>query len=182
METSEKGNEKLLVLQCQVGDRAAFEQLFEIYQGRLTYYVRRLIDDQAQAEDITQASWLQVYRKIGKLKNPESFSTWLYRIARNEVYRRFRRMKKELELNEQQLPADTVEPEDDFAAVAAEKVHAGLEKLKPAYREVLTLYFLENMSYKQIAEVVGCNLGTIRSRIFNAKAALRKLIGGIDHE
>ncbi|MHC4152010.1 MAG: RNA polymerase sigma factor [Planctomycetota bacterium] len=72
-----------IVRRCQNGQRAAFEELFEIYQPRLKYYVRRLDTGDNNSDDILQDIWLTVFKKIHKLKEARSFTVWLYRIARN---------------------------------------------------------------------------------------------------
>ena len=163
-----------IVCQCQDGQRAAFEELFEIYQPRLKYYVRRLGNEGANTNDILQDIWLTVFKKIHKLKDAESFAVWLYRIARNKVYDGFRRKERFVRLPEEsQLPVSGSD-EPAFDAEDAEKLHRALTKLKPYHREVLTLCFIERMSYRSIADVVGCGVGTVRSRIFYAKQSLRQ--------
>jgi len=163
-----------IVRRCRHGERAAFEELFEIYQPRLKYYVRRLDSTGTGTDDILQDIWLNVFRKIHKLKDTQSFVVWLYRIARNKVYDRFRRKDRLLALPpEDELPVSSG-TEPTFDPKDAEKLHRALNELKPYHREVLTLCFVEQMSYQSIADVVGCNIGTIRSRIFYAKQSLRK--------
>lgn len=163
-----------IVRRCADGERAAFEELFEIYQPRLKYYVRRLDSSGVNVDDILQDIWLTVFKKIRKLKNAQLFNVWLYRIARNKVYDGFRRKERFVSL-----------PEDDdipvsgsdgpvFDANDAENLHRALNNLKPYHREVLTLGFIEQMSYQSIADVVGCEIGTVRSRIHYAKQSLRK--------
>ncbi len=163
-----------IVFRCKGGDRAAFQELFEMYQPRLKYYVRRLDNGSANADDILQDIWLTVFKKIHKLKDPQAFNVWLYRIARNTVYSGFRRKERFVTLPEENnLPVSgSVEPV--FDADDAEKLHKALNVLKPYHREVLTLSFIERMSYQSIADVIGCNIGTVRSRIFYAKQSLRK--------
>jgi RNA polymerase sigma-70 factor (ECF subfamily) len=124
-------------------------------------------------EDIFQDTWLTVIRRIYSLKSTDAFSTWLYRIARNKVYQQLRRKQKLSELNENvAVPNDT---EDDvFSPEDAAKIHRCMKELRPEYREVLMLRFLEQMSYHEIAKVINCGLGTVKSRIYYAKLALKK--------
>ena len=165
---------KETVHRCRDGERAAFEELFETYQPRLKYYVRRLDNGDANIDDILQDVWLTVFKKIHKLKDAEIFAVWLYRIARNKVYDRFRRKDRFVSLPEEdELPVSgCAEPVLDTNDT--EKLHKALNKLKPHHREVLTLNFIEQMPYQSIADVVGCSIGTIRSRIFYAKKSLRR--------
>jgi RNA polymerase sigma-70 factor (ECF subfamily) len=160
-----------IVRRCQQGERAAFEELFEMYQPRLKYYIRRL-DGDGNIDDILQDIWLAVFKKIHKLKDARSFVVWLYRIARNKVYDRFRRKDRFVQLPEDEIPVSGSD-EPAFDANDAKKLHHTLKKLKPYHREVLTLCFIEQMSYQSIADVTDCSIGTVRSRIFYAKQSLR---------
>ena len=167
------GQLQQIVFRCRGGDRTAFEELFELYQPRLKYYVRRL-DNSTNADDILQDTWLTVFKKVHKLKDPEAFNVWLYRIARNRVYSGFRRKERFVSLPEENNLPVSGNNELVFDADDAEKLHKALNVLKPYHREVLTLSFIEQMSYQSVADVVGCSVGTVRSRIFYAKQALRK--------
>lgn len=162
-----------IVIRCQAGEKVAFEELFALYQPRLKYYVRRLDGGSGKADDILQDIWLIVFKKIGKLKDVQAFGVWLYRIARNRVYSGFRRKERLVRLPEDgEIPASSGDA-PAFDADDAERLHRALGKIGPAHREVLTLCFLEQMPYEAIAEVVGCRIGTVRSRIFYAKRSLR---------
>ena len=162
-----------IVIRCKAGERQAFEELFELYQPRLKYYVRRL-DSNSETDDILQDIWIKVFRKIRKLKENNSFPVWLYRIARNEVFGKFRQNEKFVELPQEQELTEHSDDNHEFSAEDAEHLHNALNKIQPYHREVLTLSFIEQMTYQQIAEIVGCNIGTVRSRIFYAKQSLRK--------
>ena len=163
-----------IVHRCRDGERTAFEELFEMYQPRLKYYVRRLDSGGISVDDTLQDIWLTVFRKIHELKDAQVFTVWLYRIARNKVYDEFRNKERVARLPEEdEIPvSDNSEPLFDTSDT--EKLHAALNELKPYHREVLTLSFIEQMSYQSIADIVGCSIGTVRSRIFYAKKSLRE--------
>jgi RNA polymerase sigma-70 factor (ECF subfamily) len=169
-----EGQVEKIVRRCQDGERAAFEELFEIFQPRLKYYVRRLDSEGIGTNDILQDVWLSVFKKIDKLKDAQNFAVWLYRIARNKIYDGFRRKETFEKLPEEEEFPVSGGTELVFDANDAEKLHKALNKLKPYHREVLTLCFVEQMSYQSIADVVGCSIGTVRSRIFYAKQSLRE--------
>lgn len=165
--------EQVLLLRCQIGDREAFAELIGRYHKPLRYFISRLLDNAQITEDIFQETWLTVIRQIHSLKEIDAFPTWLYRIARNKVYQHLRKDMNLSELDENiTVPNDT--EEDFFSAEDAAKVHKCLERLKPEHKEVLMLRFLEQMSYDQIAHVINRNLGTVKSRIYYAKLALKK--------
>ncbi len=173
MNESDRLIEQVLILRCQIGDKDAFAELIERYQAPLHYFISHLSSNNEVTEDIFQDTWLTVIRCIYSLKSTEAFSTWLYRIARNKVYQQLRRKQKLFELNENiAVPNDT---EDDvFSPEDAAKIHRCMKELRPEYREVLMLRFLEQMSYHEIAKVINCGLGTVKSRIYYAKLALKK--------
>ncbi len=166
--------ERILVLRCQTGDEAAFAELIASYGPRLRYFLRKLLAEPAAAEDLLQEIWLDVFRGLPRLSDVAAFPAWLYRIARDRAWRTLRKRR----LNERSLGQDDFadENEPSFAAEDAERIHAGLDSLPPDQREVLVLRFLEEMTYEDIAQVVGCELGTVRSRIHYAKRALRRAL------
>ena len=175
-------SEEILILRCQAGDSSAFNQVILRFHHPLRYFVRRLIGEGSAADDIVQEIWLTVYRNMGRLKRPEAFSVWLYQIARNQAYQYLRKEKKQsLTHYEENMPLVAEETPDDFPAEDAARIHLGLDRLSIEQREVLVLRFLEEMSYQEISEVVGCSLGTVRSRIYYAKITLRKFMEDLSH-
>jgi len=165
---------EIIVLRCQNGDTDAFEELFEWYQPRLKYYIRRLDATDTNPDDTLQDIWLIVFRRIHKLKDAQFFPIWLYRIARNKVYGRLRQKQKFVRLPEEEHLPELSNDEPVFSADDAERLHKALNNIQPYHREVITLCFLEQLSYQAIAEIVGCSLGTVKSRIYYAKQSLRK--------
>jgi RNA polymerase sigma-70 factor, ECF subfamily len=169
--------ERLLVVRAQTGDEAAFAELIDRFSPRLRYFLRKLLSSADGAEDALQDVWLDVVRALPRLSEPQALTAWLYRIARDRAYGRLRKMRNaEVPLDEQQVVDATATDENDFSPEDAAQIHAALDELPAQQREVLILRFLEDMSYEQIARVVGCNIGTIRSRIHYGKIALRKTL------
>ena len=172
MDAIEQARQRTLILRCQLGSRAAFEELYLAHNRPLGYYLRRMLgrDD---VSDVQQEVWLAVLRKIGGLRTPEAFIVWFYQIARTKALKWTDDRRALTALGDEADPVDAgQEPEAEFSPEDAAWVHAGLARLKPAHREVLVLRFLEGLSYDQIAAVVGCSTGTVRSRLHYAKAAL----------
>ncbi len=165
--------EQLLLLRCQIGDKDAFAALIERYERPLRYFINRLLDNSELTEDIFQDTWLTVIRRIHGLREIDAFPAWLYRIARNKVYQQLRKKRNVSGLDENIAVEDNAE-DDVFSPEDAAKVHRGLKELPLEYREVLMLRFLEQMSYQQISQVLNCKLGTVRSRLYYAKIALKK--------
>ncbi len=167
--------ERLLVLRCQTGDEAAFTEIVARYQSRLRLYLRQMLAgaDSHAAEDVLQDVWLDVFRSIGRLDDTGALAGWLYRIARDRAWRVLRRKGVTPASIEH---VEIVDRADDSPDVDVEQVQASLGRLPVEQRELLLLRFVEQMSYEQIASAVGCELGTVRSRLHYAKRALRELI------
>ncbi|MBP8305282.1 MAG: RNA polymerase sigma factor [Phycisphaerae bacterium] len=161
-----------LVRQCQRGDRQAFEAVFNLYQPRLRFYVLRLAGAD-HTEDLLQEAWIRVIRKIKTLRDVRAFPAWLYSIARREVISRARIKDPFVGLPEEDLESLAVDPEPAFAEQDADLIHQALDRIKAHHREILALFFLEDLSHKQIAEVLGVNVGTVKSRLYWAKQSLR---------
>jgi RNA polymerase sigma-70 factor (ECF subfamily) len=168
---------QLLVLRCQRGERAALEELIRNWEKRLFYYVRRLVDDEEDAWDILQEIWVRVLRGIRRLRDPRSLPSWLYTIARNTAmsHLRLEYAHRPLQVESENL-LRSEESAEEFRFEDAQQVHYGLSKLTLAHREVLTLYFLQDLSVEEIAEVLGVPAGTVRSRLYYAKRALRDVL------
>lgn len=173
MSEPEKLIEQVLILRCQIGDKEAFTELIERYGRALHYFISRLMDNGEIAEDIYQDTWLAVVRRIHSLKQADAFPAWLYRIARNKVYEQFRKREVFISPDEKTIVQNNI-GDETFSAEDAAKIHKALKKLNPVHKEVLMLRFLEQMPYDQIAMVSGCNVGTVKSRIYYAKLALKK--------
>jgi RNA polymerase sigma-70 factor, ECF subfamily len=172
MDSVEKLLQRTLVVRCQLGDRRAMEELFLRYNRSLGYYLRQMLgrDDIADAQ---QETWLTVIRTIGQLRSPEAFAVWLYRIAHNKAMSRLSKCVNTAPLDEDTAAEIPDEPDFDFDPSDAAGIHAEMVRLGERHREVLLLRFIEDLSYEQIAEVIGCTVGTVRSRLHYAKAALR---------
>jgi RNA polymerase sigma-70 factor, ECF subfamily len=176
---AERLYERLLVLRCQTGDEAAYRELVERFGPRLRYFLRKLVGRDDRADDIAQEVWVAVLRQLPKLREAGAFTAWLYRIAHNNAMLDARRNGR--------LPATTHEvdqiagdEEESFSRDDAAHIHAALDELEPPQREVMVLRFLEDLSYDEISVVVGCPVGTVRSRIHYAKAQLRRILDDKD--
>jgi RNA polymerase sigma-70 factor (ECF subfamily) len=168
---------ELLALRCRRGDRGAFEELIREWEPRFLYFIRRIVRDEADAFDVLQAAWMKILNGIGALNDERRLAPWLYRIARNTALSYIRSREpshKSLEDHSAAIASDPADGQLEFAD--AEQVHRGLLSLSLPHREVLTLYFLEEMTIEEVASVFGVPPGTVKSRLHYAKRALRKVI------
>jgi RNA polymerase sigma-70 factor, ECF subfamily len=163
----------LLVLRCQAGNDDAFAELVEHYQPRLRYYVRKMLFGLREPDDVLQEVWLDVFRGIARLTDAGAFRAWLYQIARTRALKVFRKHRLRFQPLEEAESDDVVQDTDVFIVEEAQSIHAKLDQLAAAHREVLLLRYVEDMSYDEIARIVNCQVGTVRSRLHYAKRALR---------
>ena len=166
--------EQLWVLQAQQGDHEAFQSLVNQYDRRLLYYVMRFTNRQEQALDVLQEVWVTIFRRLRKLRSPAAFRVWLYQIAHDKVVSRIRQSVREEAIHERLLDERVTNADDaDPISDNAERVHRALGKLSAEHREVLVLRFLEDLSLEEIAQLLRCSLGTVKSRLHYAKAAIK---------
>ena len=170
----------LLVMRCQVGDESAFLELYQLFGDRTLRFLNGLVKG-PQAEDINQEVWITVYKKISGLSNVQGFRMWLFQIARNEALDYFRKTNRLREFQEAlSLVPEIVEDQESSTNneidVELTFLRSSLDELPQRHTEVLVLNYLEGMDYEEIGLIVGCSVGTIKSRIHNAKAKLKYLI------
>jgi len=175
-ETADRLYLSLLVVRCQVGGADAFTELVTLCQPRLRAFLYKLLANRQNIDDLAQDVWLEVFRALSRLNDPAAFLPWFYRIARNRAFRALRSNRAAVGSIDEIEAMDEHEDEPEFTAADAQAVHAAMDRLIPEHREVLLLRFIEDMSYDEIARVVDCPIGTVRSRVHNAKLRLRKII------
>ena len=172
---------------CQQGDREAFRLLFETYKDRVysvaLYYFG---GDEATAGDITQQVFLKLFGKIGQFHGDSEFTTWLYRLVVNacaDEQRKRRRFLPFGEAGEAELPPARVRVEDGLArSEVAGEVKRAVAALKPKLRAAILLKYFEELSYEEIASVLGCSKGTVASRLNRGHRALARKLGHLRGE
>jgi RNA polymerase sigma-70 factor (ECF subfamily) len=180
-ETDDRLRYEWLALRCQSGDPGAFEDLIAVMERPLLYYAMSLTGAQDSALDVLQEVWIKTLRGIRNLKDPGALRPWLYSIAHGAAIDRIRRDYSRDKAEQEQL-TDFVESEEPaFAEEDAAAVHQALSQLGVKHREVLVLHFLEDLSITEIANVVGCSVGTVKSRIHYAKHAMKRILEGANH-
>ncbi len=185
--------DEILVQRVQRGDQVAFELLVMKYQRRIFRLIMRFIRDPSQAEDVAQETFLRAYRAIAQFRGDSQFYTWLYRIAVNTAKKALAEGARELSLRDQ--PGETDETSAHDAQLSdmetpeavlagrqvARTVNDAMDGLPEDLRTAIALREIEGMSYEDIAQVMSCPVGTVRSRIFRAREAiarrLRPLLG-----
>jgi RNA polymerase sigma-70 factor (ECF subfamily) len=168
----------LVVLRCQVGDERAFAELFATFGERTLGYLRGLVGD--DADDVQQEVWLTVYRSIASLANPGAFRTWLFQTTRHRALDYLRRRKRERELldvaSEVLVTDDAGDEGPALQSIDEGSLNRALMAIPPPQREVLLLRYRDDLSYNEIAVIVGIPLGTVRTRLHHAKRRLEELL------
>ena len=183
--TTERDIDQQLVERVQRGDKKAFELLVIKYQRKLMRLVSRLVRDQAEAEDVVQEAFIKAYRALPQFRGDSAFYTWLYRIgintAKNYLVTQGRRAPTSTEADVEEAETfddgdhlrDIYTPESLLATKQiAQTLNVAMEELPEELRMAITLREIEGLSYDEIAESMGCPIGTVRSRIFRAREAI----------
>ncbi len=175
-----------LVKRVQAGDKGAFDLLVQKYQHKVINLIGRFVSDHAECQDIAQDAFIKAYRAIGSFRGDSQFYTWLYRIAANTA-------KNHLSSRARKSPAYAVDvddaehyegesglkeyanPENMLLTNEIEKtIFTAIERLPDDLKSALTLREIDGLSYEEIADVMDCPIGTVRSRIFRARDVIDK--------
>lgn len=177
MEPVDRLRERFLVRQFQRGNTDAFLALVRCYERRLLFFLRRFERRPEHALDALQEVWLTAWRTRGSLRSSVAFRAWIYRIAHGKVIDSIRSDTRSRQVEqERQCNGATVATRAGASLEAAELVHFALSQISPEHREVLTLRFLEEMKIEEIAEAIGCRVGTVKSRLHYASREMLSVI------
>lgn len=181
---SERAVDLELVRRVQRGERGAFDLLVQKYQHRIAHLIARYVHDASEVEDVAQEAFIKAYRGLANFRGESAFYTWLYRIAINTAKNHL--VSAGRRVPDQGVDAADAEQHDDGALLRdadtpertlmtgelERTVYRTIESLPAELREAVTLRELEGLSYEEIATVMDCPIGTVRSRIFRAREAI----------
>lgn len=172
---------------CQAGDREAFRLLFETYKDRVfSIAVYSFGGDETAASDVSQQIFLKLMTSIGQFRGDSAFTTWLYRLVVNACIDEQRKQRRLLPFGEA-TPLSKIEerrPQEKRYArrEIADSVQAAIKELKPKLRTAILLKYVEDLSYEEIASVLGCSKGTVASRLNRGHRALARKLVHLRHE
>lgn len=176
-----------VVRAVQAGDVAAFDQLISKYRERVFGIIYNMTSNHEDAADLTQDAFIKTFQSINRFQGQSSFFTWLYRIAINSTLTHLRKNRlrtffslEKLDEDDQQsaqvieaLTDNTGAERDTFVHELQEKLNEAMQKLSIKHRTVVTLFEIDGLSHHEIAEVMNCSVGTVRSRLHYAKQLLQ---------
>jgi RNA polymerase sigma-70 factor (ECF subfamily) len=180
----------MLVERTVAGDQRAFELLVVKYQRRIERLIGRMVRDQDLVQDIAQETFIRAYRALAQFRGESQFYTWLYRIAVNTAKKALVDLKRDPIVSESALRGAGGDDDDETSGMENEltsaetpetvlaakeiaaTVNSAMEALPEELRQAVTLREIEGLSYEEIAEVMNCPIGTVRSRIFRAREAI----------
>ena len=186
--------DRLLVDRFKSGDDAAFNEMVSRHWDRIYGMVHQLLRNQQDAEEVTQDAFIRAHRGLGNFRGEAAFSTWLYQIATNLARNRYwywwrRRRDQTVSFDQPVSDSNSTPLSEVFSTDMAtpgditvnqelvDHIALGMEKIGTKHREVLILRNVKNLSYEEIAEVLGISVGTVKSRIARARESLRAAIG-----
>lgn len=174
------------IKKAKKGDLGAYQQIYELFARKVLNFIYRMVNASEEAEDLTQETFVAVYQKLGALKDDTKFEPWLFRIARNFVYQRYRtRTPAALSvdvLDEDGQPVTQLvdgrkNPDEVFQAKELEDVVQGvINSLPDKYKEVFILSAIRRLSYQEIAEIVGRSLPSVKTDIHRARLEVRRRV------
>ena len=186
--------DQVLVDRFKNGDQAAFNEMVSRYWDRIYAMVNQLLRNPEDAEEVTQDAFIRAHRGLANFRGDSAFSTWLYQIATNLARNRYwywwrRKRDKSISFDApvssdnpttlaDMIPAEVETPDDITVTTEfVNRIGQGMEKLSAKHREILTLRNIKNLSYEEIAEIMGISVGTVKSRIARARESLRAKLG-----
>lgn len=179
---------KKRIKQVIQGDQSAFEEIVELYKTNVFYICYRMIGNRYEAEDLAQEAFIRAYLNIESFDQKKKFSTWLYRIATNLTIDFLRKRKPDYSLDADiggsdgltlytQIESNDALPEEQVEGLEFQQwIHKEILKLPPKYRSVIVLKYIDELSLKEISDILNIPIGTVKTRIHRGREALRKQI------
>jgi RNA polymerase sigma factor (sigma-70 family) len=163
--------DEYLVIQSQLGDAEAFARLVRRWNGQLLRHAYSFTRSAEAAKDVSQETWMAIVRGLRALHDPARFRAWAFRIVANKARDWVRREQARRRYTDQ---FETAAPAGDTSTTdSLERVRAGLAAMEPGHRRVLTWFYVDGMSVEEIARMLDIPAGTVKSRLFYARSALR---------
>jgi RNA polymerase sigma-70 factor (ECF subfamily) len=179
-----ESNEAEAIERAKQGDAQAFQALYDKHKRRVYSLCLRMTANTAEAEDLTQEAFLQLYRKIATFRGESAFSTWLHRLSVNVVLMHLRKKSLPVVSLEETTQGEDDTPKKDFGAedlalagsIDRLQLQRAVDDLPPGYRTIFVLHDVEGYEHNEIATIVGCSIGNSKSQLHKARMKLRDLL------
>ena len=163
------------------GELRSFEELFKLYNGKVYSVCLRMTGNTAEAEDLTQEVFVQVFRKLDTFRGESAFTTWLHRLTVNHVLMHFRKTRRRLEYltEDGEMPELTIKGRNVLTSLPVLDrlaLDEAIAQLSPGYRAVFLLHDVEGLQHSEIANILGCSVGTSKSQLHKARLKMRCLL------
>lgn len=169
-----------LALKCQCGDQEAFRELVEIYKRPVFNLALRMLNNREDAADVAQETFIRIYRHIGQFNPEHKFSSWTYMITSRLCLDRLRRKKTINQAITEDIPDRSLLPEDQaISNQMRQELNREIAKLPEKYRLVVVLRHLNELSYEEIADVLGIPINTVKTQLFRGREILKQSLGSI---
>ncbi|MBI1739825.1 MAG: sigma-70 family RNA polymerase sigma factor [Acidobacteriales bacterium] len=176
-----KATEAEAIERAKQGDEAAFEVLYHLHKRRVYSLCLRMVSNPAQAEDLAQEAFLQLFRKISTFRGESAFSTWLHRMTVNVVLMNLRKKGLPLVSLEETIESDEETPRKELGAPDVKltgsidrlQLQRAIDRLPPGYKTVFVLHDVEGFEHNEIAQMAGCSIGNSKSQLHKARLKLR---------
>ena len=180
-EEAKRSSDYALAQRAAKGEMEAFEVLYQRHNRRVYSLCLRMTQNVQEAEDLTQESFIQLYRKIGSFRGDSAFTTWLHRLTVNQVLMHFRKrsVKMEKTTEEGETPVQIVKgTENPNAMPVIDRIALdnAIAQLPPGYKSVFILHDVEGHEHEEVARILGCSVGTSKSQLHKARMKLRRLL------
>ena len=170
-------SEREIIVEACRGNVAAFDHIVQLWERPLFNYLRRFFDRKEDAQDVTQETFLKVYRGLHSYNQAKKFSTWLFTIATHTAYdwlRKKRRFPESLSIDDGQYSSETIEDPRSYNIIEDRiDIDTALKELRPEYRAVLLLYYYQSLTYEEMTEILALPLNTVKTHLRRAKEALK---------
>ena len=181
LQAPERSSDYALAQRAAGGDIGAFEELYERHNRRVYSLCLRMTQNVAEAEDLAQEAFIQLFRKIGSFRGESAFTTWLHRLTVNQVLMHFRKrgVKLEQTTDDGDVPVQIVQGTQNpnqMPVVDRIALDRAIGQLPPGYRTVFVLHDVEGHEHEEIARMLGCSVGTSKSQLHKARMKLRTLL------
>lgn len=168
---------------AQNGNLSAFEEILFSYEKPILNYIYRIVGRREDAEDLTQETFLKLYKSLGTIDPENNFNAWIYKIATNTAYDWLRQKGRKKELfviDDTYSGFETIDSSATYNNIAdTSDVELALKKIKPIYRTVLFLFYYEDLDYRQISDILSIPINTVKTHLHRAKQLLKKELSNL---